>query len=214
MTPHTPVQPKDLSTCCSAPVKASIADEGTGCYLCTACGKPCDIQAKLGKSFFDYSDKEKKRILTEASIEGSKMQRELVESVKSKEKKILVLTPERYKDKAFRKHCESMGAIVVENKPSPPQEAEWEVVFDKEFGSNLWKEVTFEIKAPLRSWVTCNEDVKSFIRSTLQEQKEKVVEEIRKQVSLFIKDQLEHEVSPKHILENIPSLIEHIGDNL
>lgn len=37
--------PLSLSDCCEAKVKTSIADEGTGCYICAKCGKPCDILA-------------------------------------------------------------------------------------------------------------------------------------------------------------------------
>ncbi len=40
------IQKKELSTCCNAPVKVSTADEGTSCYVCTRCQKPCDILAK------------------------------------------------------------------------------------------------------------------------------------------------------------------------
>lgn len=33
-------QPK--SDCCGAAMKTSYGDEGTGCWLCANCGKPCD----------------------------------------------------------------------------------------------------------------------------------------------------------------------------
>jgi hypothetical protein len=31
-----------LSSCCKAPVTTSTADEGTSCYICTKCNRPCD----------------------------------------------------------------------------------------------------------------------------------------------------------------------------
>lgn len=31
-----------LSTCCNAEVKTDCGDEGTCCFLCTGCGKPCN----------------------------------------------------------------------------------------------------------------------------------------------------------------------------
>ncbi len=34
---------KDLSSCCKAPIVTQIADEGTGCYICTKCRKGCDV---------------------------------------------------------------------------------------------------------------------------------------------------------------------------
>lgn len=37
---------KELSNCCNAPVKVDTADEGTSCYMCAACRKPCDLQMK------------------------------------------------------------------------------------------------------------------------------------------------------------------------
>lgn len=40
-----------LSNCCKAEMKASIADEGTGCYMCDKCGKPCD--AAVWEDVFD-----------------------------------------------------------------------------------------------------------------------------------------------------------------
>ena len=33
----------EVSNCCKAPIEVSTADEGTSCYICTKCGKPCDI---------------------------------------------------------------------------------------------------------------------------------------------------------------------------
>ena len=32
------------SKCCGRPVEVSEADEGTCCYICLACGKPCDTE--------------------------------------------------------------------------------------------------------------------------------------------------------------------------
>lgn len=31
-----------LSKCCNSPLKVSIADEGTGCYICNSCCLPTD----------------------------------------------------------------------------------------------------------------------------------------------------------------------------
>lgn len=47
------------------------------------------MKKKSGKSFFDYSDKEKQEILKHASEEGSRMQRELVEKASTRRKKYL-----------------------------------------------------------------------------------------------------------------------------
>jgi len=32
-----------LSKCCEEIAKTSYADEGTGCFICPKCGKPCDV---------------------------------------------------------------------------------------------------------------------------------------------------------------------------
>ena len=37
---------KTLSLCCSAPAKPDISGEGTGCYFCTECVKPCDVKTE------------------------------------------------------------------------------------------------------------------------------------------------------------------------
>ena len=38
------------SSCCSAELKVSYGSEGTGCYLCAKCGKPCDAkEEKMSK---------------------------------------------------------------------------------------------------------------------------------------------------------------------
>jgi uncharacterized protein (UPF0335 family) len=37
---------KELSNCCNAGVKVDSSDEGTSCYVCTQCNKPCDLQMK------------------------------------------------------------------------------------------------------------------------------------------------------------------------
>lgn len=34
--------PTPLSNCCKAKAIVSVADEGTACYMCTKCDKPCD----------------------------------------------------------------------------------------------------------------------------------------------------------------------------
>jgi hypothetical protein len=34
---------KTISDCCKAEIKTDCADEGTCCFICTACDKPCDI---------------------------------------------------------------------------------------------------------------------------------------------------------------------------
>jgi hypothetical protein len=34
---------KQKSSCCQVEIKTSCADEGTCCYVCEKCGKPCDI---------------------------------------------------------------------------------------------------------------------------------------------------------------------------
>jgi hypothetical protein len=107
---------KIKSKCCNAPVKVSTADEGTSCYVCTRCQKPCDIlakpfdgivmgkapiQKKEGKSYFDYSDKKKKEILRTAAIEGNKAQKALMDKVSQKE-------PEEY---WFCKNCNTLGLV-------------------------------------------------------------------------------------------------------
>lgn len=39
-----------VSSCCSAELKVSYGSEGTGCYLCNKCGKPCDAkEEKMSK---------------------------------------------------------------------------------------------------------------------------------------------------------------------
>lgn len=35
-----------VSSCCSAELKVSYGSEGTGCYLCSKCGKACDAKEK------------------------------------------------------------------------------------------------------------------------------------------------------------------------
>ena len=54
------IKKKELSNCCNAPVKVSTADEGTSCYVCTRCQKPCNILAKPfdGIAFSTQSQKE------------------------------------------------------------------------------------------------------------------------------------------------------------
>lgn len=37
---------KLISTCCSAPAKPDISGEGTGCFFCTSCVKPCDVKSE------------------------------------------------------------------------------------------------------------------------------------------------------------------------
>lgn len=34
----------EVSDCCGALVDVSAADEGTGCWMCRECGKPCDAR--------------------------------------------------------------------------------------------------------------------------------------------------------------------------
>lgn len=36
----------DRSNCCGAPVNVSEGDEGTNCYICSRCDKPCDVSEK------------------------------------------------------------------------------------------------------------------------------------------------------------------------
>ena len=38
-----------LSKCCEEIAKTSIADEGTGCFVCHKCGKPCDVIVTRGQ---------------------------------------------------------------------------------------------------------------------------------------------------------------------
>lgn len=65
--------PKEISSCCKAPVKTSIADEGTGCYICSKCGKPCDlyfpekISAKEYQKMAASGKTEKKKITPETA---------------------------------------------------------------------------------------------------------------------------------------------------
>lgn len=87
----------------------------------------------------------------------------------------------------YKKQHEA-GHPEFERKPMTIQQEEWEIEFDKEFGTNLWKEVTYKIKAPLRSWDVCVEDVKDFIRSQRKQVKEEVIEEIKKKITLLSKD--------------------------
>ena len=35
------------STCCNAPIINDIADEGTGCMICSECNKPCDMERAI-----------------------------------------------------------------------------------------------------------------------------------------------------------------------
>jgi hypothetical protein len=42
---HLGMEPKSediKSNCCNAPMNADISDEGTGCWMCSACSKPTD----------------------------------------------------------------------------------------------------------------------------------------------------------------------------
>lgn len=34
------------SSCCGAPLTVSTADEGTSCYICTQCDRPCDASSE------------------------------------------------------------------------------------------------------------------------------------------------------------------------
>lgn len=55
------------SNCCNALLTISTADEGTSCYICTKCQKPCDpqgdptafdvVQRFLRRSFLKYGEK-------------------------------------------------------------------------------------------------------------------------------------------------------------
>ena len=36
----------DLSKCCNYSVKVNEADEGTCCYICNGCDKPCDLKER------------------------------------------------------------------------------------------------------------------------------------------------------------------------
>lgn len=40
----------DRSDCCYAPAKTDCADEGTCCFVCQKCGKPCGILAESEKA--------------------------------------------------------------------------------------------------------------------------------------------------------------------
>ncbi len=40
---------KPLSNCCSAPMKLHQGDEGTNCFICSKCGKPCDTEKEKCK---------------------------------------------------------------------------------------------------------------------------------------------------------------------
>jgi len=138
------------------------------------------VQPKQGKSFFDYSDKEKKRIIHKALKESNTMQRELVESVKPKEKKVIVLTPHQYK--IAHHHFESTGAIVVEDKTiPPPQEAE-------EVDDVAYYILPYDMKRVYGVDKSGMQYVgmEINIKDLLQEQKEKVVEEIEKKINGMI----------------------------
>jgi hypothetical protein len=34
----------ERSSCCGAQVRVDSGDEGTSCYVCEGCGKPCDVR--------------------------------------------------------------------------------------------------------------------------------------------------------------------------
>jgi len=44
---------KEKSKCCGALVAIKEGEEGTNCYICTGCDKPCDIKMARGA----YSNK-------------------------------------------------------------------------------------------------------------------------------------------------------------
>lgn len=58
------------------------------------------------------------------------------------------------------------------------------------------------------------EEFRKTLRSFVTRIVEEVGKDVTNQVKLFIKDQAEHEVSKEHTLELMPSLLEHIFDNL
>lgn len=39
----------EVSKCCHAKAYVDTADEGTSCYMCEKCGKPCDVTTKNDK---------------------------------------------------------------------------------------------------------------------------------------------------------------------
>lgn len=56
-----PQEPKKVSDCCRASLEVETADEGTSCYICGKCGKPCDA-AQETKEVATADDNHTKRI--------------------------------------------------------------------------------------------------------------------------------------------------------
>lgn len=69
--------PERFSVCCKARSMAVSGGEGTGYYACSACGKEYIGGKCTAKSFFDYSTKEKKRIVKKAAQESNRAQKEV-----------------------------------------------------------------------------------------------------------------------------------------
>ncbi len=56
----------EKSNCCNAPVTTNCADEGTCCFICTKCDKPCSFQDEKGSARkIAYMQKEKSRQIEE-----------------------------------------------------------------------------------------------------------------------------------------------------
>ena len=65
------------SKCCSAPVKAVIADEGTGYYQCLFCLEVCDIKAekkhKIIKAYWNKLQEENEDALHAPWIDAGRV---------------------------------------------------------------------------------------------------------------------------------------------
>lgn len=64
------------SNCCKANV--IVKGDTTKYYVCSKCGKPCDIIT----NFFDLTEKEREKIINNSAKQANKEQRELVNAYK------------------------------------------------------------------------------------------------------------------------------------
>lgn len=141
-----------------------------------------------GKSFFDYSEKEKKEIITEAAKESSKeMQKIMSSDMSTNDKQLSDLGCGRH---PIGEQCECVGYAVTEATT-------WEERFDKTYNKERFDEIGFVFED--------FEHVKLFLKSEIAT----AVQEERKRIKSYL-ELLEPKITLSQELVN--DIIEAITD--
>lgn len=155
-----------VSKCCKALMRlAGDSDEGTRYYLCTKCGKACDIYVE-NKPISEEECNGKCRYVGDTCLTHL----------------FQLINPYRVNEDKQCKHTNLVGDASEINCPdcgekfikadSIEDKEDWEKEFDGKF-RQLWREMPFEKS---NAFVTCKEEVKDFIRQLLADQKQRILQ--------------------------------------